>query len=526
MAQNNDEARTVILGNANSREAGSSVEAMTLDSLFQYALRRRPDAIALADPPNRESFTDGPPRRMTYAQADRSISAIAARLHALGLRADAVVGIQLANTVESVLAVLGVMRAGMIAAPLPLLWRQADLVDALGRLGAQAIVTTGRVGGFAPCEIAVQVAAELFHIRHICSFGPSPPDGVVPFDDILSEDTTAVPPRVTRVGNAANHIALVTWNVLPSGRAAVARNHTELIAGGFATVLECGLAQDAKMLGGFLISSFAGLASTVVPWLLSGGTLALHHGFDAAAFAAQCRNDPCDAMVVPGTLVPLLQDAGLLDSPTLKNVLAIWQAPERLSIAPTWRHPSARLIDMLAFGEIALLGSCRGPTGRPEPLPAYEMLVPRGQTGGARIAEMARTLTGTLSLRGPMVPRHAFPPGVEKFHGARLQADPGGFVDTNYACRIEQTSGSLAVTAPPPGMVTIGGYHFVLSELTRLVKRIDAGSYLTALPDTLTGHRLAGIAGLPQEVRSTLTALGANPLLAGAFEPRHKPQAA
>jgi len=27
-------------------------------------------------------------------------------------------------------------------------------------------------------------------------------------------------------------------------------------------------------------------------------------------------------------------------------------------------------------------------------------------------------------------------------------------------------------------------------------------------------------------VRSTLTALGANPLLAGAFEPRHKPQAA
>jgi hypothetical protein len=74
--------------------------------------------------------------------------------------------------------------------------------------------------------------------------------------------------------------------------------------------------------------------------------------------------------------------------------------------------------------------------------------------------------------------------------------------------------------------VTIGGYHFVLSELTRLVKRIDAGSYLTALPDTLTGHRLAGIAGLPQEVRSTLTALGANPLLAGAFEPRHKPQAA
>ena len=52
------------------------------------------------------------------------ISAIAARLRALGLHTDAVVGVQLPNTVESVLTILGVLRAGMIAAPLPLLWRR------------------------------------------------------------------------------------------------------------------------------------------------------------------------------------------------------------------------------------------------------------------------------------------------------------------------------------------------------------------------------------------------------------------
>ena len=87
--------------------------------------------------PNRSSFTDGAPRRLTYAQADRTISAIAARLQRLGLPTDAVVGIQLPNTVESVITLLAVLRAGLIAAPLPLLWRHADAAAALSRLGAR-----------------------------------------------------------------------------------------------------------------------------------------------------------------------------------------------------------------------------------------------------------------------------------------------------------------------------------------------------------------------------------------------------
>src|SRR3954471_5108082 len=99
------------------------VPTTTLDDLFRRAAARRPDDIALADPPNRESFTDGAPRRLTYAEADRAISAIASQLRQLRLQTDSIVAIQLPNIVESVLTILGVLRAGMIAAPLPLLWR-------------------------------------------------------------------------------------------------------------------------------------------------------------------------------------------------------------------------------------------------------------------------------------------------------------------------------------------------------------------------------------------------------------------
>ena len=168
----------------------------TLDELFRRAGVRAPDRLALIDPPNKQAIGGGAPRRLTYAETDRTISAMAARLRALGLRADAVVALQLPNTVESVIALLGVLRAGMIAAPLPYLWRQQEIVTALRGLGAKAIVT----GGAALARSAMLAAAELFPIRHVCAFGSGLPDGVAPLDDIFSGDVTAA--RRPRRGRA------------------------------------------------------------------------------------------------------------------------------------------------------------------------------------------------------------------------------------------------------------------------------------------------------------------------------------
>src|SRR6185436_7538823 len=154
----------------------------------------------------------------------------------LGLQTDAVVAIQMPNTVESVIACLGVLRAGMIAAPLPLLWRRRDLVDALGRVSAKAIVTCARAGNAAPAEVAMHTAAALFPIRHICGFGQNLPDGIVPIDDVFAlggSDGSAMPAR----SDAAAHVAAVTFDVDARGLNPVARNHIEIISGGLAVFL-------------------------------------------------------------------------------------------------------------------------------------------------------------------------------------------------------------------------------------------------------------------------------------------------
>ncbi len=497
----------------------------TLDELFRRAVAQRPDAIALIDPPNRADFTDGQPRHLSYAEADRIVGAIAAHLNRLGLQPDTVVGIALPNTVEVVLTILGALRAGMIAAPLPLLWRRADSSRALGRIGAKVIVTASHVGGFDHCELAMQVAAELFTIRHVCAFGGGLPDGVIPLDGLLLEPAEPAA-AFERTSDPALHVALVTWDVTPDGPVAVARSHAELIAGGVEVLREGSIEPEAVILGCCAASSFAGLAHTMMPWLLSGGTLCLHHAFDAAAFATQGREQRCDTVVVPGPLVPRMAAAGLLDHPELRTVLALWRAPERLATAAAWQQPGVGLIDMLVFGEAAIVGMRRGASSLPAALPSAAPAVPRDAAGAARMAEIARSAAGTLMLRGPMVPRHAFPLGAERLSEPYWRANAAGFVDTGYPCRHDPATNAMQVTGPPPGIVGVGGYRFTRRDLDDLVQRAWNGASIAALPDTLNGQRLAGLAGDAEGARTALVALGANAMIAEAFRNRRRFRAA
>ncbi len=491
-------------------DAAALAGGPTFDGLFRRALERHPGATALADPPNRPTFTDGAPRRLTWSEADRAISAIAARLTGLGLPVDSVVALQFPNTVESVLALLGVLRAGMIAAPLPLLWRRRDAAQALKLVSARAIVTCRHVGPADHGELAMHVAAETFSIRFVCTFGGGELDGVVTLDDIFDAAAPA-PAIVTRAGDPASHLAMVTFDVTPAGLVPVARSHDQAIASGIAVALEGRVGRDAAILGALTTSSFAGIATTIVPWLMSGGMLALHQPFDPATFATQCT-DECTVAVLPGPLVARLAEAGLIAQNRPKNIIAVWRAPERLAGAEPWSGHSG-LVDVMSFGEIGLTAKRREHGGKPAPIAMGPVAVP----GIPIILDIARTVAGILALGGAMVPRHLFPPSPPD--GPRLKVGDDGRVDTGYACRAER-NGFLTIDAPPAGTVTVGGYRLVLKELQDYVSHLAADSSLAALPDALSGQRLAGVATDRDAVCEALTAQGANPLVVAAFRGR------
>ena len=71
-------------------------------------------------------------------------------------------------------------------------------------------------------------------------------------------------------------------------------------------------------------ASCASLASTVVPWLLSGGTLVLHHPFAPAVFEQQRASEQCRVAVLPGPMVAPLVEGGLIGHQhDLQTVIAV-----------------------------------------------------------------------------------------------------------------------------------------------------------------------------------------------------------
>jgi hypothetical protein len=488
----------------------------TLDGLFRRILARQPAGLALLDPLNKQQVTAQPPKRLTFAEADRAISALAAHFIEAGLPANSVIGIQLPNTVEFMLTVLAAHRAGLIAALLPQLWRQAELTVALNRTGARAIVTTSRIDGVNHADLAMNAAAEAFSIRHVCGFGDDLPEGMASLDLALDQPS-ATTRAVTQDGRRA---AVISFDVTIDGFRAVPRTHLNLIAGGLALFLESGVQQGANVMSAFVPSSFAGLASSLLIWLLSGGTLALHHPFDGDVLEQQLNDEGCDTLIAPAPLALRLGEMDLpARLPTLSHVIGLWRSPEQVASSPIWTAAQASLTDAYLFGEAGLFGARRAADGAPASIQPGPHGAPRDVPGTSIAGEILLTPKGTLGLRGPMVAASAYAPAAPP-SDSLLVRPPRDYVDTDYAARLDRSTGAVCITAPPSGIMAVGGYRFLSQDLQEWAKRLGQGALLTALPDRLSGYRLAGRAQDNARAREALAELGLNPLMVEAFRDR------
>jgi hypothetical protein len=488
----------------------------TLEGLFRRVLARQPELTALIDPVNKERVTGLVPKRLTFEQADRAISALAAHFIDAGLPANSVIAVQLPNTVEFALTVLAAHRAGLIVALLPLLWRQAELTVALNRSGARAIVTMSKIDGVSHADLAMNAAAEAFSIRHVCGFGNDLPEGMASLDQALAR------PSETRreVKQDGRRAAIVSFDVTADGFCAVPRTHLHLIAGGLAVFLESGIGQGARVMSAFAPTSFAGVTSSLLLWLLSGGTLTLHHPFDGEVLGLQLDEDGCDTLVIPAQLASRLGETDLPSRlPRLRNVIGLWRAPEQIASSPTWTVDGVRLTDVYLFGEVGLFGARRGADGVPTPIQPGPHGAPRHVPGSSIAGETLITPKGTLGLRGAMVSLAPYAQPAP-LSDATPPPPPLDYVDTGYAARLDRASGTLCITAPPSGIMAVGGYRFLSQDLQEWAKRLGQGALLTALPDRLSGYRLAGRAQDNARARDALSGLGLNPLMVEAFRDR------
>ncbi len=494
----------------------SASTSPTLDGLFRRSLLRQPQALALVDPADKMRITQTPQQRLTFAAADREINALTAHFIDMGLPPGSVIALQLPNTVEFVLTLLAAHRAGLVAALLPQLWRQHDLTTALNRTGARAIITSSRIDGVSHADLIMNAAAEAFSIRYVGGFGNDLPEGMIPLDHVLAGPfIEPLPPTPD-----ARSAAIITFDITTDGFRAVPRTHLNLISGGLAVFLESGIPQGASMMSALMPTSFGHLASSLVTWLLSGGVLSLHHPFDSAVLEREIIDGGCDVLLAPAPFAQRLAEDGLLDrAPMLKHVVGLWRTPEQVESSAAWPAMQADFTDVYLFGEAGLFGAIRSTDGLPATILPGPHGAPRATTGNAIAGETLLTPRGTLGLRGPMVPVLAYTAQADASNGL-IPAKPLDYVDTGYQARLDRATGALHITAPPSGVMSVGGYRFLSQDLGEWAKRLGDNAMLTALPDRLSGYRLAGRASDNGRAREALTELGLNPLMVEAFRDR------
>lgn len=455
-------------------------EDVSLDALLRRHASLSPDAPAVADTADRPVFTDGKPRRLSWAALDVEVDRVAAALKGLGLGRDAVVAVQMPNIVESAVTFLAVLRAGYIPSMLPLAWRRREIVQALTRTGTKAAITVSRAGPVAHAETMAYAAAEVFTVRFLLAFGRTVPDGIISvdgdIDGLRPSEGETVGDRLEKSGR---HVAVITWDATPSGFAPVARSQNELIAAGMSYMLEAGLTDKDVIATTLMSASIAGLASGLVASLLSGAPLVLHQPFSSRALAGALVTENVTHLVLPGAAAGGLSRAGRFPSRPLRSVGAVWRTGE----TPGKMAPGAQaVVDVTCFGEMGFVAGSRDAAFNPAPLPLGELRSPRGNERGPCLVETRVTPKGHMAVRGAMVPSGNLPgePSVP--------IDNEGWVDTGVIAGVR--SGEVRVGTVRMGVARIGALAFPRAALEEFLRATSssAGAAVSLTRDPLFGE--------------------------------------
>ncbi len=305
----------------------------TLCDVFLDTAARQPDALAVADPPNREAFSDGAPRRWTWAGLREQVGRWTALLHQHGLRKDDVIVMQLPNSVEMHAVYLACAMSGIVISPVPVQYRAHELHHVLAMTGARLAVTTRRVGAFAQAALWAGLKAQTPTLEQVWALGDGLaadwPEGVLPLQAAIDAtapwDEATLRAHMRAIGLTAHDVLTICWTsgteAQPKG---VPRNHNEWRIVGQSVIDAGQLRTGARLLIPFPFVNMAGVSTSLAAWLLVGGELHQHHPFDLDVFLQQLRDDAMDYTVAaPAVLGMLLKHTDKLhgiDRSRLKRV--------------------------------------------------------------------------------------------------------------------------------------------------------------------------------------------------------------
>jgi len=302
----------------------------TVDALFHKAVAARAGEEALADAPNRAALVGTPPQRLTYAELDRRVDAMAHAFAGLGVGRGDVVAIQLPNLVEGVLAFLACARMGAILSPVAMAYRAHELRQILPSVSPRLYLTVGAFHGCDHAAMLLELKAAGVTDAEVVSLGEAPA-GAHSLEALMAAAPATPYPTPTDL-DAAEALTICWTSGTEAAPKGVPRHHDHWVVNGEALVEAAGLGPGDTVLNPFPLINIAAIGGMVMPWILCQGRLIQHHPFDLPIFLGQMQDERVAYTVAPpAVLNMLLQNEALLAAADLSNLRCLGSGSAPLS---------------------------------------------------------------------------------------------------------------------------------------------------------------------------------------------------
>ena len=288
----------------------------TLDSLFRRAWATHPQRIALADPPDRNSFTSGTPQRLSYEETEQRVRWTAARLVSSGISNNDIVLTQLPNIAEYVVIYLAIARIGAVISPLPLTLDNEQLKNTVSHTHPKAYIGTV-LNGLNLCNT---VRSELPSYCRILSLAASE-ESDISFLDINSAYTPEERLSLINHMEYTDPLSEDLYSISPNAQDEfIHQSHSHWLQAASLIYESADLPENGTLLCPIPLDSMAGVGVYLYNWLLSSARLVLHHSQNASLFIDQVKNEHADyALALPLLTSGLATHPDLLDESREQN---------------------------------------------------------------------------------------------------------------------------------------------------------------------------------------------------------------
>ncbi|MCH1491640.1 MAG: acyl--CoA ligase [Luminiphilus sp.] len=269
----------------------------TLHGLLARQVTQQPQALAVADQPEKEQLTGAPSVRLTFDQLDAASSALAIQLLDRGVAADGRIMVQLPNIVELVVCFFAASKLGAIISPLPVQYGAHEIKHLSATLGATVFIGC-------PCfkgeDLTATAREVLPHIPVL----------------VMGEDLNGLETRITEeqgrrlaghtetLTDPANRVLTVCWTSGTTGTPkGVPRSANMWLATARATAEAGGYLPGERFLNPFPLVNMAAIGGFLFAAAELGCALVLHHPLDPALYLRQLQDEKIHFTIAPPALL-------------------------------------------------------------------------------------------------------------------------------------------------------------------------------------------------------------------------------